>query len=200
MAKNNVSDFIDFNALLKTYLSKWYLFVISVIVCVGIGYLYCRVHQRPIAVRANVLIQQDDSNPMAELGGMGSLLGAKGYVEDEVFVIGSHSLFKNVARELGINELHYVSDGFLKKHLAFPDFPIDVVAPGIADTLMSTVTFKIKVNKEGLADIKAKVKSDVIAEVEDVKLPVTLNTAYGDFTVVATPTYPKGKSVRPTLT
>ncbi|MBD5353356.1 MAG: polysaccharide biosynthesis tyrosine autokinase [Bacteroides sp.] len=196
MAKNNVSDFIDFNALLKTYLSKWYLFVISVIVCVGIGYLYCRVHQRPIAVRANVLIQQDDSNPMAELGGMGSLLGAKGYVEDEVFVIGSHSLFKNVARELGINELHYVSDGFLKKHLAFPDFPIDVVAPGIADTLMSTVTFKIKVNKEGLADIKAKVKSDVIAEVEDVKLPVTLNTAYGDFTVVATPTYPKGKSVK----
>ena len=127
MAKKNASDFIDFNALIKTYLSKWYWFVISVIFCVGLGYLYTRKYQRPMAVRANVLIQQEDSNPMADLGGMGSLFGSKGFVEDEVFVIGSHSLFKNVAKELGINRLHYVSDGFLKSHLAFPEFPVDVV-------------------------------------------------------------------------
>ncbi|WP_290390152.1 hypothetical protein, partial [uncultured Duncaniella sp.] len=89
-----------------------------------------------MAIRAHVLIQQDDSNPMADLGGMGSLFGSKGYVEDEVFVIASHSLFSSVAKELGINRLHYVRDGFLKSHLAFPEYPVDVVAPGIADTLM----------------------------------------------------------------
>ncbi|MCM1076572.1 MAG: polysaccharide biosynthesis tyrosine autokinase [Bacteroides sp.] len=200
MAKKNMSDFIDVQALVKAYLSKWYLFVISVIVCIGLGLLYCRMVPRKIAVRANVLIQQDDSNPMMSMGDMGTLLGAKGYVEDEVFVIGSHSLFSSVAKELGINKLHYVSDGFLKSHLAYPDFPIDVLSPGIADTLMSTINFKIKVDKNGIADIKAKVKRDVIGELEDVTLPATMHTAYGDFTIVTTPDYVKGKSVKTNIT
>ena len=196
MAKKNASDFIDFNALIKTYLSKWYWFVISVIFCVGLGYLYTRKYQRPMAVRANVLIQQEDSNPMADLGGMGSLFGSKGFVEDEVFVIGSHSLFKNVAKELGINRLHYVRDGFLKSHLAFPEFPVDVVAPAIADTLMSTIIFDVKINDKGRADIKAKVNRDVIAKVKDVALPTELHTIYGDFTVVTTPAYVKGEKLK----
>ena len=196
MAKKNASDFIDFNALIKTYLSKWYWFVISVIFCVGLGYLYTRKYQRPMAVRANVLIQQEVSNPMAALGGMGSLFGSKGFVEDEVFVIGSHSLFKNVAKELGINRLHYVRDGFLKSHLAFPEFPVDVVAPAIADTLMSTIIFDVKINDKGRADIKAKVNRDVIAKVKDVALPTELHTIYGDFTVVTTPAYVKGEKLK----
>lgn len=152
-----------------------------------------------MAIRAHVLIQQDDSNPMADLGGMGSLFGSKGYVEDEVFVIASHSLFSGVAKELGINRLHYVRDGFLKSHLAFPEYPVDVVAPGIADTLMSTIVFKIKVDENGLADIKAKVKRDVIADVEDVKLPAQVKTIYGDFTVLTTPDYVKGKELKTTV-
>ncbi|WP_297063999.1 tyrosine-protein kinase [uncultured Duncaniella sp.] len=152
-----------------------------------------------MAIRAHVLIQQDDSNPMADLGGMGSLFGSKGYVEDEVFVIGSHSLFSSVTKELGINKLHYVRDGFLKSHLAFPEFPVDVVAPGIADTLMSTIVFKIKVDENGLADIEAKVKRDVIADVEDVKLPAQVKTIYGDFTVLTTPEYVKGEKLKTTV-
>ena len=42
-----MSDFIDVHALIKTYLSKWYWFVISVILCVGIGFLYCRTTNNP---------------------------------------------------------------------------------------------------------------------------------------------------------
>lgn len=199
MAKNSTSDFFDVNALIKTYISKWYWFAISVIFCLVLAFLFCRIYQRPMAIRANVLIQQEDSNPMADLGGMGSLFGSKGFVEDEVFVIASHSLFSNVAKELGINKMHYVSDGFLKSHLAFPEFPVDVVAPGIADTLMSTIVFKVKINDKGLADIKAKVKRDVIGEAEDVTLPARLHTDYGDFTIVTTPEYVKGKSLKTTI-
>lgn len=196
MDNNKMSDFIDVNALVKTYLSKWYWFVISVVACLVLAYLFCRVYQRPLAIRANVLVQQEDDNPMAGLGDMGSLFGSKGYVEDEVFIIGSHRLFKDVAKELGINRIHYVRDGFLKSHLAFPDFPVDVIAPQIEDTLMSTVVFKIVVDKNGLADIKAKVRRDVVADVEDVRLPAQIHTDYGDFTVLTTPTYVKGEKVK----
>lgn len=199
MAKKNTSDFFDVNALVKTYVSKWYWFVISVIFCLVMAFLFCRIYKRPMAIRANVLIQQEDSNPMADLGGMGSLFGSKGFVEDEVFVIASHSLFSDVAKELGINKMHYVSDGFLKSHLAYPEFPVDVVAPGIADTLMSTIVFKVKINDKGLANIKAKVKRDVIGKAKDVTLPAQLHTDYGDFTIVTTPEYVKGKSLKTTI-
>ena len=199
MAKKNTSDFFDVNALVKTYVSKWYWFVISVIFCLVMAFLFCRIYKRPMAIRANVLIQQEDSNPMADLGGMGSLFGSKGFVEDEVFVIASHSLFSDVAKELGINKMHYVSDGFLKSHLAYPEFPVDVVAPGIADTLMSTIVFKVKINDKGLANIKAKVKRDVIGKAKDVTLPAQLHTDYGDFTIVTTPEYVKGKSLKATI-
>lgn len=200
MAKNSKSDFIDINSLVRTYLSKWYWFVISVIFFVGMGYLYTRMNNRPIAVRANVLIQQEDSNPLStEMGGMSSLFGSKGFVEDEVFVIASHSLFKSVAKELGINKLHVVRDGFLKSHLAFPEFPVDVVAPGVADTLMSTLYFTVKIDTKGLADIKVKVKRETLAEVEDVKLPAKVNTEFGEFTIVTTPYYVKGEKLKTTI-
>lgn len=200
MAKNSKSDFIDINSLVRTYLSKWYWFVISVIFFVGVGYLYTRMNNRPIAVRANVLIQQEDSNPLStEMGGMSSLFGSKGFVEDEVFVIASHSLFKSVAKELGINKLHVVRDGFLKSHLAFPEFPVDVVAPGVADTLMSTLYFTVKIDTKGLADIKVKVKRETLAEVEDVKLPAKVNTEFGEFTIVTTPYYVKGEKLKTTI-
>ncbi len=39
MAKKNTSDFFDVNALVKTYVSKWYWFVISVIFCLVMAFL-----------------------------------------------------------------------------------------------------------------------------------------------------------------
>ena len=82
MAKRNHTDIIDFRRLFKTYVSKWYLFVISVVCCVAMGFLYTRVHKTKFGVRANVLIQQEDANPMASMGGLGELFGSSGYADD----------------------------------------------------------------------------------------------------------------------
>lgn len=198
MREDKNSGFVDIHALLKQYLSKWYWFVISVVLCVGAGYLYCRKYPQKIAVRANLMIQQEDSNPMMD-GGLGSLLGSKGYVEDEVFVIASHSLYRNVVKELGINCTHYVKDGFMKGHLAYPDFPVDIVGPGIADTLSTPITFVVKVDKDGLTDVTAKAKKKTIGKAENQRMPFVLSTPYGDFEVVATPEYKKGKSLKTTI-
>lgn len=202
------SDYIDFNAILKSYLSKWYLFVISVILCLGVGYLATRMNNRPQAVRANILISQDDDSPFGAsatsptAGAMGSLFGSSAYVEDEIFVISSHSLYRNVAKSLGLNRSHYVSTGFLRKYHAFPDFPVDVEATaGIADTLGVTLRFKVVVSADGLTDIKVynTRKNDLIAKADDVKLPHMLHTDLGDFTVTTTPYFPKGKKVKTTI-
>ena len=107
---------------MRTYILKWYYFVISVVVCCLLGIVYCRINPDELAVRANVLIQQENTNPMASFGGLDRLFGSNGYVDDEIFVISSHSLYRDVAEELQTNKTHYVRDGFLKSHLAYPEF------------------------------------------------------------------------------
>ncbi|MDE6065538.1 MAG: polysaccharide biosynthesis tyrosine autokinase [Duncaniella sp.] len=199
------SESIDIKGILRSYVSKWYLFVITISCCLVLGYLYTRKHTRDMAVRANILISQDDDGPFGMSSGKGSstgigaLFGSNANVQDEVFVISSHSLYRNVAKDLEINKMHYVSPGFLRSYLAYPDFPVDVVAPGVADTLRKAIVFKIKVDKEGLADINVKVKKKTLADLSDVKLPTVIKTEYGDFTVTPTEAYPKGKKVKTTV-
>ena len=200
MAKRTHSDLIDLRGLFKSYISHWYLFAISVVACVILGLLFCRVTRTKYGVRANLLIQQEDSNPMASLGGLGGLFGSSGYVDDEIFVLSSHSLYREVVRDLGLNRTHYVKTGFLKSDLSYPDYPIDVIpAAGIVDTLKSVVSFKVSVNEEGLADIKVKGKYGTIEKVKDVSLPHTFNTNFGEFTVATTDYYVPGEDVTSTI-
>jgi len=56
MANNNASDIIDIKGLLSQYLSKWYLFVISVAVCGILALLFTKIKKPVYGVRANVLI------------------------------------------------------------------------------------------------------------------------------------------------
>jgi capsular exopolysaccharide synthesis family protein len=67
------------------------------------------------------------------------------------------------------------------------------------DTLRTTITFKVKVNDEGEANVKVKALRHEIANVKKATLPVVINTEYGKFTVNKTPDFPKGESVKTTI-
>lgn len=199
MARSKSSDFIDFSRLFKLYLSKWYLFVISVLICGILGFVVSRVKQPVYTVNANVLISQDQSTPSMNdpmAGAMSLIFGTSAYVEDEIFQVGSHSLYCDVVKKLGLYNTHYVHQGFLTNVLTYPDFPVDVTAPeSLIDTLRTGITFKINVDENGKAKIKAKMLRSTVGEVEDVKLPYTMNTPLGDFTIVTTKYYNPGSEL-----
>lgn len=197
MAKQKKSDFIDVRGILREYLSKWYWFVISVAVCGCLGFLVAKVKKPVYSVNANVLISQDDKGGMAGLGAIGDLFGSKAKVDDEIFVISSHTVYRDVVRDLGIYKVHNVRRGFLNTVFAYPNFPVDIIAaPGVSDTLRTGINFKIKINDKGLATVEAKAKKEVIADVKDAALPVSLNTPYGHFVVDTTSSYVPGKALK----
>lgn len=200
MAKDLSSETIDIKGLLSGYMAKWYYFAISIAVCVALAFLYGKVKKPEYEVRANVLIAQENSNPLANVGGLSGLFGSNGNVDDEVFILTSHSLYRDVVKQLGANVTHIEKKGFLNKVFAYPEFPLDIKVPaGMYDTLTVGINAKIKVNEEGLATAKFKVKRDVIGEVKNAPLPVTVETAYGDFTIVKTKSYPAGEEVNTTI-
>lgn len=200
MAKKNNSEFIDINALLAEYRKHWYWFVISVVVFAILGFVATKIFKQRFAVNANVLISQDDSG-MAKMGGFSDLFGSNGNVEDEVFVINSHTVLRDVVRNMNLNHVHTVNGGFLNNTFKYLDFPVEVYcAPSLTDTLSSAIVFKIKVKKGTTADIEVKNRKNTIAELTDVPLPATVKTDMGNFVVNTTKFYPKNKDVKTTVT
>lgn len=195
MARNN-SDFIDIKGLFRQYLSKWYWFAISVILCVAAMWGYTKIKAPVYAVRANVLISTDKGTLEGSMGALNALFGSDGYVEDEIFIVSSHSLYRDVARKLGLNIQYYVRHGFLNTTRSFPDYPVSVQPQaGITDTLRTGVQFKVKVKPDGRASIEAQMKRRTVAEAKDVTLPFTLDTPAGQFTFAKTATYPANEAV-----
>ncbi|MCH5221573.1 MAG: polysaccharide biosynthesis tyrosine autokinase [Muribaculaceae bacterium] len=204
MAQNRNSEFIDIPELIKQYLSKWYLFAISIVICGALAYTYVKVRQPEYAVKANVLISTEKESPMASaasaLGGMAALFGSDAYVEDEIFIISSHSLYRDVTRNLGTNIKYKVKRNFLSSELAYPHHPLEVIPQaGMLDTLESKIQFAVKVNAEGKANIKAYMHDHVVAQVKKATLPYTLDTPLGQFTFTPTQYYAAGKSLKTSI-
>lgn len=195
MAKKNKKDFIDVKGLLTNYARHWWWFVISLAICGAAAYVYVKTNPRQSLVRSSILVAQDDATA-SMLSGLGGLMGADPYVQDEIFVITSHSALAEVSKNLGVNKRHIVRTGFLTKKFNYPSYPVDVyAAEELVDTLSTGIEFSINVNSDGTADIEAKAKKNIIADVSDVELPATLDTEYGQFIVDKTDAYPEGESV-----
>jgi len=199
MAKKD-SEFIDIKSILDEYLRHWPWFVFSLIFFLGIGVLYAKIKKPVYAVRANVLIAQEESNPLNamgnEMGMLGSIFGAKGSVDDEYYVLSSHSIFRKAVKELGLNRRHFVRKGFLNRVQEFEDYPVEVEVPaGMFDTLKTAITFKIKADSNKNAKVTIIAKDEKIVKNEKVRLPHLFQTDYGAFTLQPTASYPDGEDV-----
>ena len=200
------SEIIDIPGLLHDYAKKWYLFVICIVVCVGLAYLYTKIHQPVYSVHANILISQDDeksgsSGLMANFGNLAGVFGSKGQVDDEVFVVSSHSVLRQTAKDLNLNKTHVVKPNLLTKQFKYQDFPVDVyTAPGVADTMMSVLKFRIKVNKEGDIKVIVRQKGNKLATVESKTWPVSVDTPFGKFYVNKTKYFHPGEPLTTDVT
>lgn len=197
MAKSN-SDFIDIPALIRQYISKWYLFAISVVLCGGLAVAYALLRQQDYAVRANILITPEKESPLSSglMGGLGSLFGSQGYVEDEIFIISSHSLYAKVAKDLGLNISQMVKKNILVRELAYPEQPLAVTPQaGMMDTLRTGITFTVKVKKDGRASVKAKMKRSTVVDEKNLTLPFTVDTPLGQFSFAKTEYFPSDEDL-----
>lgn len=196
--------FIDYGAIWRKYRRYWWLFVASLIVCCSLAWLYLRVKAPEYLVMSTVMVSESDSST-----GSGSKMGASSMlktlalggsgtkVDDEIVVMGSHELCRNMIKELGLNRRYYEKKGFLKKEDHYNTSPVVIDCPeSVLDTLTASLSFKIKVNKKGLADITVKKGLfTTLAEKKGVKLPYNVITPWGAYQVKAANGYTPGKEV-----
>jgi len=193
-------EYIDLGAIVRACIKKWYVFVASIVFCVGLAAVYIARHDPEYIVKANMLVSEpDDALSQSPLG---SIFGSSSNVNDELYSISSHTVLMDVARRLGLDRRHVVRDGLLHSSFAYQDYPVDVTFnPVVADTLRTTITFKIKVSDDGLVDAKVTdSQKEVLADVSKAKFPVVLKTPYGEYTLVTTKYFKPGESLKTVIT
>lgn len=195
MAKKNNSDFIDLSGLFKLYIKNWYMFAISVTVFLGIGIAYALMYLPKYSINANLLINPEEDT-MASPTGLSSLFGSAGYVEDEIFIVSSHTVYREVARDMKLNISYFTDKNIFATQIDYPKHPVEVTPQsGIMDTLKTGITFKVSVDKNGMASIRGKIKRETVVKVKNVALPYVVTTPLGKFAFSKTPDFPTGKNL-----
>lgn len=182
---------IDYKVLLQKCLKHWRWFVVSVLTCLVIAFIYIRYTAPVYNVTAGVLIQQKDSK--GSLGGLSG--GALGMLSDlggislsssfdnEVEIMQSRTLLKKVVTDLGL----YIST--VKQRITgynvslYKTSPIQVyLSPEEATILKNGIKVKATYTPAGQLSAQIEyVQEEEVQEIEKTfdKLPAILPTPVG---------------------
>ena len=187
---------VDFSAFIRKYRRYWWLFLLSLLACMALAFAYLKYAKRIYNVKAVVLVAQEDNGAGAGANLLKSmkLMGQGSKVDDEMIVFSSQELCTQVVKQLGINHNYLEDKGWYKPEKDhYNTSPIEVIAPEEMFDTLSSVKFKIDLDKAGKADIKANSGKEKLANVKGVTLPTTLKTTYGTFAIKTTDHYKQGK-------
>lgn len=187
---------VDFSAFIRKYRRYWWLFLLSLLACMALAFAYLKYAKRIYNVKAVVLVAQEDNGAGAGANLLKSmkLMGQGSKVDDEMLVFSSQELCTQVVKQLGINHNYLEDKGWYKPEKDhYNTSPIEVIAPEEMFDTLSSVKFKIDLDKTGKADIKATSGKEKLANIKGVTLPTTLKTTYGTFAIKTTDRYKQGK-------
>ncbi|MCM1109881.1 MAG: AAA family ATPase [Clostridium sp.] len=206
MSTFSQNDNFDFAQLWRKCRENWYWFLISVCFCCGLAFAYIKIHKPIYPYNANIYIAKesgDFSSMIPDVGAFSGMLGIKNSVDDEMLIMKSHSTIRRVISEMGLERTHIERNGLFNmlKEFKYNDYAVDIIpsSPTIPDTLGATLKFKVDVDAKGKAKVDVVWKRSTIAEAEGT-LPVLVSTPFGEFSVVTTKDYKKGKKLKYVIT
>ena len=137
---------ITLRDIIELFLGKWYLFAISVVLCVIIAWVYL-ASVSPVYQRSAVMLVKNESqspsgdfSALLELNGMSS--GSS--VENEIYILRSYQILSEVVQRLHLNINYTVREKLRHKEL-FGTQPFEVL---FLDAYPGYTSFKIQVKDE----------------------------------------------------
>ncbi|WP_077196033.1 GumC family protein [Prevotella ihumii] len=126
--KEEGKSFIDFQLIFRTVVLNWYWFILSAIICGGLGAIYLRYVTPIYQTQAKLLIKDADNNGrrsslqnMANLGIMSNSAG----IDNEMEILSSRSMSQDVVRDLKLY-VNYSTKGRVKSVFYYGDQPLNV--------------------------------------------------------------------------
>lgn len=184
---------INLRALLVKYLIYWPWFIASVIICLGVAFLYLRFQTPVYNTTAAVLIKESDprSKAMTQANGaVAALQDISGFsmtsnFDNEVEILKSRTLIKKVVSELGLYIQHSKEQTFGYDIPLYHNTPVKVyITPEEAEKLQGGAKLDITYTPEGKLSLTAKYiqnqeEAEITASFDS--LPAVLPTPVGVF-------------------
>lgn len=202
-AKPEVVDF-SFQDFLKVCLSKWVWFVVSLVVCVGLGFLYV-YRQQPVYERSEeILITDKDAG-----GGVGEISGAfasmgifssNTSVNNELISLKSPAIMVEVAKRLDLDMNYNTREGIRTKTLYGSNLPVKVEFLDLQD--QQSGRFRLELSSEGMVRLEKFMRYESGKKIkysDEIEMPKgaqTVNTPLGKIKITSNPDYKDGPIVR----
>ena len=175
---------INIQEILFRYLIHWPWFVVSVIVCVALAWGYLRLTTPVYNISATVLIKDEKKGGGANMSSELEKMGLNGFVssssniENEIEVLKSRTLAREVVSSLGLFVTYMDEDKFPNKELYRTSPVLVSLTPQEADRLPQTMEIDMLLQPAGAMDVQVKVgKKEYRKHLE--KLPVVFPTDEG---------------------
>lgn len=148
---------IDFKASLFKYIIRWPWFVASVIICMACAWIYLKQSTPAYNINASILIKDEKKGGMlgSEFSGLEDLglLNPSKNIDNEIEILQSKSLIKDVVNELGLYIDYTASKGFKTVDL-YGSSPILVhYSPKDAELLDAPMLLTVGYQKNGQIEV-----------------------------------------------
>lgn len=179
--KSQVEDMISLRDILDIFIFNWKWFVLSILICLALSRLYLAT-QLNIYQRSAVLLVKDDNsgNSSARSArGTDALMQLNGVVmgtnvKNEVYVLQSHQLMKDVVRQLHL-DIRYLYRSHLRTHSLYVTKPFTAEFDSLETWLPYRFIVKIDGNQAHISDlVYGKVEYDTLITAnfnEDITMP-----------------------------
>ncbi|NEU08819.1 polysaccharide biosynthesis tyrosine autokinase [Flavihumibacter sp. R14] len=137
----------DIMQVIFNYLRYWYIFIASVVIFLGLAWLYLQTKTPAYNVKSTLIIQEDKKGEGAMQATAFSDLDMFKQVvtvDNEIAALRSRSLWEKVLSQLPINVSYYVDGTFKTEELYGEDLPVVVVVEKLTQGVYSqTLTLEI---------------------------------------------------------
>lgn len=145
---NQGSDFLDFQSFVRIFLGKWYIFLVSVVVCVGLGVIQIWRTPRTFVQQASVLVKDQKGNNGVGMGSaFADIAGVTGFmtnnVMNEMHIIQSRAVMRGVVALHGF-QYHYYEPRFWRNEELYKNSPVRLVPEDLEESYKASTAFDVE--------------------------------------------------------
>ena len=183
---------VNIQEILFRYLIHWPWFIVSVIICIACAWGYLRLTTPVYNISATVLIKDDKKGGGAgmlsglESLGLDGMISSSQNIDNEIEVLRSKTIVKEVVEDLGLYISYTDKDEFPSKNM-YKTSPVQVsLTPQEADLLEKPMTVEMTLQPQGSIDVNVKIGDDEYQKHFE-KLPAVFPTDKGTLAFFLTP-------------
>lgn len=198
---NNMSELdeekINYQELFFKYVIHWPWFVASVFACLIGAWIYLHFQTPVYQVSASIMIKDDKERGAGKTAdleslGLGGMISSTQSIDNEIEVLRSKTILKEVVNNLELYVTYYDEDDFPRKEL-YGTSPLTInLTAQEADKLPDKALIDLQLAPEGSLDINLKVGLNEYNQHFD-KLPAVLPTDVGTFGFVLNDSMSNGR-------